>query len=203
MNLRLLCETVPLLIVEGKLQQAEIFLHEAYSDATRENNLDALEQLSALFVQLYSSFEPPLLEKAEAFSLERERLKPSAYNKLQTAMVLYYVGKDPKRAKEMLNDAVKLGLQENDFSSVYMALSQLGLALLDLNAVDEAAIVLRELEKMIIEKKSIVIGDETLFLERAQAQNVDRPTVRKIAELLAPECRDSEFSRRLNSLITR
>lgn len=200
MDFRTLTETVPMLIVEGKFQHAERMLQQAYGEAKESSDLETLEHVSALFVQLYSSFEPPQAEKAESFSLERERIKPGAYSRLQTAMVLYHVGHAPKRAAEKLKDAVETGRKERDFPTVYSALSLLGQSLLDVNKTTEAAEVLIDIEQMIAAREPIVVGDETAFLEKAFARDVAKPTVRRIAGMLAPVCRDATFGQCLTAL---
>src|SRR5437763_13719273 len=157
MNLRALTETVPTLIIERKFQPAETLLKQAYEQAKRDDDLEVLEHVAALFVQLYSSFEPPQLVRAEYFSLERERIKSSAYNKLQTAMVIYHVAHDPKRTAEKLRDTLESSRKENDFPTFYSALSLLGQSLLDMNKTSEAADVLHDIEQTIAAKKPIVV----------------------------------------------
>ncbi len=200
MDLRTLTETVPALIVKRRFQDAETTLQQAHREAEKRRDLETLEHVYALFVQLYSSFEPPRVEEAESFSLERERIKPSAYNRLQTAMVLYHVTRDPKRAVEKLRAAIETSRKENDFTTMYSVLSLLGQCLLDLNETAEAGAVLNDMERMIATRKPIVVGDETPFLEKAFDRNLEKTTVRRIAGVLAPRCRDPKFGQRLAAL---
>jgi hypothetical protein len=200
MDLNALAETVSTLIVEGKLREAEEMLKHAHEQASISNNHEALAHTCALFVQLYSSFEPPHIAKAMEFSLEREKIKPNAYSKLQTSMVLYYVARDPRSAVDKLRGVIEDGREESDFSTLYSALSLLGQALLRMNRTIEAGDVLNDIEEIVTARKPVVVGDETAFLEEAFARNVSRSLVRRIAGVLAPICQDQEFSRRLAAL---
>jgi|SRR5208282_620014 len=201
MDLRTLSELVPVLIMEGKFEEAEVKLMEAYRKASEEHDAEALgEHVLPMLVQLHCSSEPPNLAKAEAFSLERERVDPRAYTKLQTAMMLYHVRGDHSRAVAKLQEAIDQGKEENDDSTVYSSLSVLGQALLQLGRKSEAAHVLKEIEQLILAKKAVVVGDETLFLEGARAQGLEVPTIKRLASTLAPLCRDPEFETRLKAL---
>ena len=86
---------------------------------------------------------------------------------------------------------------------MYQSLGLLGAALLDLHYRDEAIRVLYEIEKMIAARLQIVVGDETLFLERLHAEMKEAKipsTIQGIAKTLAPVCRDPEFAIRLKRL---
>jgi len=87
--------------------------------------------------------------------------------------------------------------------TVYQSFGLLGLALLDLHQGEEAVRVLGEVEKMVAERRRIVVGDETLFLERLFAQakeTTTRITIQDVAKILWPVCRDPEFATRLRTL---
>jgi hypothetical protein len=201
MDLRVLSDLVPDLIIEGKFEEAESKLLDAYQEASKQKDAEALgEHILPMLVQLYCSQEPPNLIKAEAFAREREQVDARAYTKLQTAMMLYHVARDYPRAVAKLEDAVRQGKAENDDGTVYSSLSVLGQALLQLDRKTEAVRVLKEIEQMVLAKKSFVVGDETLFLESACAHGVETPTVKRLASVLAPECRDPEFKSRLRAL---
>jgi tetratricopeptide (TPR) repeat protein len=201
MNLRTLSDLIPTLIIEGKFGDAETKLLEARRDALAVNDVKALgEHILPLLVNVYSSQEPPNLTKAEAYSRELEQVDPRAYTKLQTAMLLYHVAGDYPHAIAKLEQAVSQGKAENDESTVYSSLSVLGQALLQLDRKSEAVRVLKEIEQMVLTRKSFVVGDETLFLESARARGLELPTVKKLASVLAPLCRDPEFANRLRAL---
>jgi hypothetical protein len=56
---------------------------------------------------------------------------------------------------------------------------------------------------MVAERWRIVVGDETLFLERLRAQTKDMKTITAIQGLtktLSPVCRDAAFKARLQKL---
>jgi hypothetical protein len=79
----------------------------------------------------------------------------------------------------------------------------LGLALLDLHQDEEAIRVLNEIHKMVAERLRIVVGDETLFLERLRAQTKDMKnitTIQGLAKTLSQVCRDAAFKARLQKL---
>jgi len=201
MDLRTLSDLVPDLVMKGKFEEAEVELMEAYRKVSEEHDVKALgEHVLPMLVQLYCSLEPPNLIKAEAFSREREEVDARAYSKLQTAIMFYYVAHDYPRAVAKLEEAVSRGKAENDDSTVYSSLSLLGQTLLQLDRKNEAIEVLKEIEQMILAKKSFVIGDETLFLESARARGIEVRTVKRLASILASVCRDPEFGDRLKAL---
>ena len=73
----------------------------------------------------------------------------------------------------------------------------------DLRRDEEALGVLDEIRVMVSRRQRIVVGDETLFLERlrARTQDVDSiAIIRELAKTLSPVCRDKEFKARLQSL---
>ena len=87
--------------------------------------------------------------------------------------------------------------------TVYQSFGLLGLALLDLHQNEEAARILGEIEKMVAAHLRIVVGDETLFLERLFAQTKEaqtRTTIQRIAKILWPVCREPRFTARLKAL---
>lgn len=187
--------------MERKFEEAETKLLEAHREASKLNDVKALgEHILPLLVELYSSLEPPNLTKAEAFCREREQVDARAYSKLQTAMLLYHVARDYPRAVDKLEEAITQGKAESDESTVYSSLSVLGQALLQLDRKSEAVRVLKHIEQMIVAKKAFVVGDETLFLENARTRGLEVPTIKRLAAILAPLCRDAEFADRLRAL---
>jgi hypothetical protein len=97
-------------------------------------------------------------------------------------------------------EAVEKATDERDTNTRYSALSLLGLALLDLDHTEEAGATLIEIYDMVRERQRIVVGDETLFLERAHKRGLDRSIIKSIATTLAPVCRDNAFAERLQTL---
>jgi tetratricopeptide (TPR) repeat protein len=202
MDLRSLSEELPGLIIEKKYNEAETRLLEAYREGSERDDDGALQLILPLLVHLYCSVEPPNLTKAEAFSAERERLNPTAYNSFQTAMMLYYAAHDYRRAAAKLREAIKKGREENDSTTTYSSLSLLGLAYLELDQIPDAVEVLKELERMVLEGKPFVAGDETLFLERMRSKGLEVQSVGQIASAVVSSCRDPEFASRLRALST-
>lgn len=201
MDLRTLSDLIPTLIMKRKFGEAETKLLAAHQQALAVNDVKALgEHILPLLVHVYASQEPPNLTKAESYSRERERLDPRAYSKLQTAMLLYHVAGDYPRAVVKLEEAISQGRRENEDGTVYSSLSVLGQALLQLDRKGEAIRVLKETEQMVLTNKSIVVGDETPFLEGIRARGLELSTVKRLASVLAPLCRDPEFANRLRAL---
>jgi tetratricopeptide (TPR) repeat protein len=200
MDIRSLSEEFPDLIIAKKFKEAETRLLEAYSEASERNDERALELTLPLLVHFYCRLEPPDLTRAEAFSAERERLRATAYNRLQTAVMLYYVAHDYDRAASKLREAIYKGREENDFGTIYSSLSLLGLAYLELQQVTDAVDVLKDLERLVLEGRHFVAGDETLFLEKMRSKELELPSVRRVASAVAPYCRDHEYADRLDAL---
>jgi len=141
--------------------------------------------------------------KAESYCLERERITGTGYAKLQYAMTLYWAMDEPTRTVTKAREAIAVSRQERDDKTAYHAFGLLGLALLDVHQDDEAVRVLDEIHKMVAARLRIVVGDETLFLERLRAQTKDVKTIatiQGIAKTLSPVCRDPQFSARLRKL---
>jgi hypothetical protein len=200
MDIRKLDETVSALIQKKQFAQAKTLLFEARREAAEKPDLDALDFVLSQLAFLCGLMEPPDIIRAEEFCLEREAARNTGYNKWQTAMTLYWVAHDCSRTVAKAREAVQKAMDEGDTKTAYSALSLLGLALLELDLTDEAGAILREIEAMIRERKRIVVGDETLFLERANKRGLERPTVKSIASILAPVCGDAAFAERLQSL---
>ena len=74
------------------------------------------------------------------------------------------------------------------------------MALLGLDRTEEAGATLIEIYDMVRQRQRIVVGDETLFLERAYTRGLDRSILKSIATTLAPVCRDKAFAERLQIL---
>lgn len=191
------------LMMDRNFQRAEKLLLEAREKAKSEGDIQLLNYIFTELIGLCQISEPPLWEKAEAISSERERLIPSAHNILQTAMVIYYGSGDYKRAVLKLNKAIAHGKEEDDDKTTYAALSLLGQAYLEMGQNQEAVDILSHLEKMVAGKKSFVAGDETSFLENLKARKLEIERINKLASVLAPVCRDPSFRERLAVLIMR
>jgi hypothetical protein len=191
-------------LIDGeKFDAAEAELHQAKLEASNAADHQALDHVLSLLVTLYRIKEPPDLPKAEAYCLERERVIGTGYVKAQYAMTLYWTMDDAARTVTKAREAIAASGQEDDDKTVYQSFGLLGLALLDLHQNDESIRVLNEIHKMVAERRRIVVGDETLFLERLRAQTTDVKTIatiQEIARTLSPVCRDPEFSARLRKL---
>jgi tetratricopeptide (TPR) repeat protein len=157
-------DTVDRLLLKNQHAKAEEILLNAYNDAKEDSNSQKLDSILGHLVFVYSSSDPPNVSKAERFCFERERNQDTSYNKLQTAKTLYYLYGDYPRAMAKLREAINTGKTEDDQRTVYSSLSLLGQALLELNRTDEVSEVLGEIERMLLDKKPFVVGDETPFL---------------------------------------
>lgn len=200
MNTMILEKEVRNLIARGKLQEAEQRVLAARDEASRRSDAETVPVLLDLLVEVYSLQEPRDIAKADAVCLEREVLVPTAYSKLQTAMMRYWAGHDYLGTIAKANDAIASGTAEGDDSTVYTALSLLGLSRISTGDHAGAEDALRRIEQMLEEKRRIVVGDETPFLEAAQSSGLNPSLIAKIAGKLAPVCRDVEFAKRLSDL---
>ncbi|MBZ5613681.1 MAG: hypothetical protein LAO23_06705 [Acidobacteriia bacterium] len=191
------------LIDSEKFDVAESELQKAKSRLSAAADRDALDHVLSLLVTLNLSKEPSNLAKAESYCAEREQSIGTGYAKLQYAMTIYWSLDDPSRAVAKAREAVAKGREEGDDRTVYQSLGLLGLALLDLHENDQARNVLEDIGKMVAARVRIVVGDETLFLERFHALTEDqriKVTIQQIAQQLAAVCRDAEFRARLKTL---
>jgi hypothetical protein len=184
----------------GKRDEGLQLLHEARVQAEHEADAGLLEEVLTHLVFFYGWITPPDLDKVKFHSLEREHLFPTGYNKVQTAMVFYWTIGDSERAAEKATEGVKLARAEGDTRTTYQGLGLLGLALLDLKRQAEVLTVFEEIRQMVSDKANVVVGDETLFLERLQATGQEPRSLRETAKVLASACRDEDFVKRLRAL---
>jgi hypothetical protein len=108
-----------------------------------------------------------------------------------------------ERTVTKAREGITAATAEQDDKTVYQGLGLLGLALLDLRQDDEAVRVLGEIERMVAARLRIVVGDETLFLERLFVQTKAEKTknaIQEIARILWPVCREAAFADRLKTL---
>jgi tetratricopeptide (TPR) repeat protein len=201
MELRVLADLIPILLVERKFEDADARLQEARTRAVEAHDSEALELVLSMLVQLYCAVQPPDPQRAERYSREREEVHPSAYNNLQTSMVLYYVARDYERAAAEIQHAIELAQDQHDDAVRYSALSLLGQTLLKLNDTAQAADLLPRIQDMILTGTPLPITDVTTFLEDASAQGIEPSAVRAIANLSLARCRDEEMIARLRALV--
>jgi len=200
MDSRILIERLSNLIAQKNFQGAEELLLEKRKKASAANDAQLMGVVLSELIELYSLLDPPLWSKAEALSIERERLAPSAYSRLQTAMILHHGARDYIRAVPKLEEAISQGKAECDDKTLYTALSLLGQASLGLGNKARAIVVLNQLEQLVAKKASFVVGDETPFLESMVTRGLEIGRVKRLASTLAKACRDPDFKERLNSL---
>jgi len=191
-------------LVDGEMfDVAEAELHKAKLQASSMADRDALDHVLSLLVMLNRSKQPPDLPKAESYCLEREQVIGTGYARAQYAMTLYWAMDDPVRTVAKAREAIAMSRAEGDDATTYQSLGLLGLALLDIHQDDEALSALEAINNMIVGRLRIVVGDETLFLERLRAKTKDMKTIMMIhsmAKTLWPVCRDLEFKARLQKL---
>ena len=191
------------LIDAANFDAAEVELLRAKEEASNAADSDVLDHVFSLLVTVQRSKQPPDLAKAESYCLERERVVGTGYAKGQYAMTLYWAMDDPARTVAKAREAIAASKREGDDKSAYQALGLLGLALLDTQQDEEAHAVLDAIQVMVSRRLRIVVGDETLFLERLRARAKDTKTlatIRDLSRTLWPVCRDQEFKVRLQRL---
>ena len=200
MEFRDLSEAVSALIQRKKFAEVEALLLEARREAVEKFDLDRVDFVLSELTALCCQMEPPDITRAAEFCREREATRNTGYNKWQTAMMLYWSANNHSKTVTKAQEAVQKATEEGDTKTAYSALSLLGLALLELDRTDDVTAILGKIEDMVRQRKSLVVGDETLFLERANARGLERPSIRRIANILAPVCRDTTFASRLQAL---
>ena len=196
-------EMIDELVVKNQHEKAEAILLREFEVAKTGGNKERLDAILRQLVFVYSSSDPPNVIQGKRFCTEREQNIGSAYNMLQTAMFEYFTAQDYEGAASKLRQAIRKGEEEDDSRTVYSSLGMLGRALLELGQNREAASVLNKIERMITDKKPLVVGDETAFLESAYGQGFERESVRRVAAALTALCSDPEFKRRLSVLAAR
>jgi hypothetical protein len=195
-----LTRSVLSLIGAHDFNAAEELLDSAKTTALASNDSDALSDVLSQGMNFFWLMEPPRAAKAEQWASEYEELHGTLWAKLQTVDMFRICARESERAIAEANRVIALAEQAHDDSTLYTALSWLGLAQLDTGRNRDAAVVLDRIRQMITERRRIVIGDETSFLERMYAAGESRETVRRLARTLAPYCRDQAFSDRLSQL---
>ena len=190
------------LILADGFVEAERLLQKARSQAANASDPEALKQALDLLVDVYALQQPPNSLKADVVCIEREELTKTAYSRLQTAMWRYWAAHDYRGAIAKAQEAITQGKKEGDDSTIYSALSVLGLGSIQLGDYSGAADAILEIERMIADRRDIIVGDETVLLEAARAHGLSLPQISRIAAKLAPLCHDPEFARRLDVLRT-
>jgi hypothetical protein len=193
-------DLVDKLIVSNQQQIAIEILMAEYKSAKSSGDTLELDSILAHLVFAHTSRNPPDIEEARQLCIEREQNIDSAYNLFQTGMFFYHSANDYSEAIKKLQEAIATGKRERDTRTVYSSLSTLGLALIRNGQDQEAADALREIEQSIADKHSLVVGDETAFLELAFDHGLEIDRIKRIASVLAPVCRDPQFARRLSIL---
>jgi hypothetical protein len=188
------------LILTQRFAEAEAMLLKDRAEAASTSDRPRSQLVLNLLVDLYSLQEPRDTARADAASLAREELAQTAYSKLQTAMVRYWAAHDYRGAIAKAHEAITQGREEQDDSTVYTALSLLGLGLIQVGDYSNAAGVIDQIERMVADERQIIIGDETSFLENARSHGLNLAAIARIASILAPLCRDPQFTRRLGAL---
>jgi len=128
MNNDELSPTVRSLIVSGRSREAEERLLKERSEAAHSPHKGRLRLVLDLLVQVYTIQEPRDPIRADQICIEREQLDSSAFSKVQTGMVRYWAVRDYRGAIEKTEAAIAQGRMEHDDTTVYSALSLLGLA---------------------------------------------------------------------------
>jgi tetratricopeptide (TPR) repeat protein len=199
-NPRELSDSISELIAAENFEQAEQVILEAKKKADAQDDVETKRLVLSELIELYCIWAPTLWDKAEVLSEEREQLAQSAYSRLQTAMILQHGIRNRGRAIEKLKEAVAEGRGERDDKTVYTSLSLLGQAHLELGQSKEALAVLSQIEEMVGRKASIVVGDETCFLEELRLRSLETERVSRLASTLSSVCRDPDFKERLRAL---
>lgn len=143
-----LSETIAKLLIAKRQVEAEQILLREYDTAKRSADNHMLDVVLGLLVHVYVSSRPPNLIRGREVCAEREANLHSAYNMLQTGLFLYYAADDPIGAAAKLRDAITKAKEEGQDPTLYSSVSLLGCALMDLGQVNEAAGVLKEIERM-------------------------------------------------------
>ncbi len=188
------------LVAARQFQQAEAVLQRLRQ---RESVPSHLDLILLELTNLYCLMEPPDFSKAEATSLERERVSRTAWSKYDTAMMYYWSMVDVPRTLAKVSQAIDQAQKDGDDSTLYSAFSLKGLALLDIGRSSEALSILDEIAAMVRQRSKFVVGDETLLLERlSQSSELAEPRqrIRELAAMLSPLCRDHSFTARLEAL---
>jgi tetratricopeptide (TPR) repeat protein len=149
-------------IQERNFADAEGVLTTALAKAKSAHDLNAETLIISELIELYRVKEPPDTNAAETLSGERELLVPSAASKWQTAMLLYLHKHEPAQTLARVNEAIADAKRTGDSGVAYSCLALAGLALLDLERIDEADRVLEQIEQVVFARQSFVVGDEHL-----------------------------------------
>src|SRR5215831_10864777 len=96
------------LIEAKRYQEAEALLLNAYEEFKSKKQAEDLDYLIGLMANFYSMPEVEDCAKAERFFLERERLTPGGYSKLQTATFYIYVAEEFSKAVDKVNEIAEL-----------------------------------------------------------------------------------------------
>ncbi len=158
------------LLVTRQFADAEQELLRAKTKASEEGDQQVLPQVLSSLGHLYCAMAAIQLNKAESCFVEAEKITGTAEAKTSTAMMLYWSQRDPVRALAKAKEAIKAAADQSDERFLYQSLGIAGVAQVDLNDLTGAMETFKAVEDMVNRRCGIVVGDETLFLERLSAR---------------------------------
>jgi hypothetical protein len=184
-----------------QLNEAETFLLRCYEELKLTDQTEDLEYVIGALAHFYSMPETEDRGRAERFFLEREGLSGDLHSKLETATFYFYVLRDFSKTVEKVKE---MGVVHGAHSSpsYYSALSLMGQALLELNRIEEADRILKEMYVMVqSDETHLPYGDEINFLEHASLHPALASKCRLVAVDILPRIRSKEYAKRAQRLL--
>lgn len=137
------------LFCKGHFDQAIQNIDNLRQSVQETNDKFMIDRWLADLMHLSALREPPDDIAAESYAAERERIDPTAYTVLQTAMLFYWSIRNPLRTIPKAREALQKAKNERDTSTEYQCLALLGLAALDTGNLTLAEDSLNGIEQMV------------------------------------------------------
>lgn len=189
------------LLKSGRHDEAERRLLEVYEHST--NDPESLDEVLGRLAQHYSCPLSENVAKAAFFVSQREELRPTPYNRLQTALFLMITVGDLVRALDKLDQIAVLCAEKQveDPRSCFWATALKGVCLLRLGRIDECrAIVQRMLELAQSFGAQIVHGDAFEFLKELVSTGVPLAEVGALLTTLERQSVSAQTKQRFSAL---
>lgn len=170
----------------------------AYAEL-KSSGSEELEYVVFELAHFYSRPRKENPEKAERFFLEREGLAPGARAKRSTAQFYFFM----RQPQKVIAKVDEIDSEQSDRASYYSALALKGQALLDLEKLEEAGLVIDSMIRMALTNaQGLPYGDEINLMDAATEVESLKPKCHELLRLVVPKIADPDFRARGNSLLT-
>lgn len=190
-------------IQNGEYEQAEQFLREQYTEVKARGNSTALRHILLEIAHFYCLPFKKHLRQAEVYYREMESTFPDRETDLRIAMFYFYNLRDFTKTVDRVSKMGAVDFQnKKDIQFYYSALALKGQALLCLNRDQQAATILKELERIIAAApRQVPFGDEFNFLNEMTQRKREPELCKELTKVIIARIKDQEFKDKFLALL--